>query len=156
MIRRRSSEWGFVSTRLAVLKSLQHGGAKFGGRERVLENRHGAQFKGLPSSLGMNPREHQDDRNIDVLSPHIGQQFQPIYVAWIDTGENQVHCVAFHEADSDSVGGSFLDEVTQGTQHRSQESKAPRFGADNQDPELPHGVHSFVSIVVVRNQEAGA
>ena len=100
--------------------------------------------------------KHQNHGDTRVLSTHIGKQFKGVGVTGINAGENQVHRVALHEADRKPVGGGFLDEVTQRPQHRSQESESSRLGADNQDPKLAHGVHSFVSRMIVRNLIAGA
>src|SRR5437763_16358405 len=104
----------------------------------------------------MEPGKHQNHGDIGVLSTHIGKQFEGFGVTGVDAGENQVYRVALHEADRKPVGGGFLDEVTERPQHRSQESESPRLGADNQDAKLTHGVHSFISRMIVRNSFAGA
>src|SRR3954466_13194289 len=99
----------------------------------------------------MQSGKHQNYGDACVLSTHIGKQFKSIGITGIDAGENQVDRVALHKSNREPVGGGFLDEVSQRPQHRSQESKTPRLGANNQDPKLAHGVHSFVSRMTVRN-----
>ncbi len=141
---RRGGRGRFARPRLALLQRLQHGRSQLRRRHRVLQDRHRAQPQCLLGTLGVQPGEQQDHRDVAMLAPDVREEFQRITVARIDPREDQIDVLPLHQTDRHPIIGGFLDDMAERLQHRSQQGQSRGIGVEDQDSELVHGIHSRI------------
>ena len=98
---------------LAPLERLQYGGTQLGRGNRILEDRHRSEPKGLFGPFGMKTWEQQDHRDLSMLAPHVGQELECLAVERINARQHQIDVVPLQELDRRSIIGGLLDGVAQ-------------------------------------------